>query len=173
MELSIILTTTLMTTSPDLCADVYVDASGKPYTDAIGQTISRFCEWTGPEAPVLDGQVCCTISGDSAQCHLPNRQGRCSTGTWAYYCEFGEATSSGAVVCYQPFPSVCDLGFCGDVAPPEAGPQENGMCCWPSGVCTGVETFEQWKGCGQGGGILGFCGVGVTNADGTVDCFDD
>jgi hypothetical protein len=43
MGLSIILTTL---TSPDLCADVYVNENGVPYTDALGQTWSRFCEST-------------------------------------------------------------------------------------------------------------------------------
>ncbi|HLT35385.1 MAG TPA: hypothetical protein VK034_03845, partial [Enhygromyxa sp.] len=63
MQLSIILTTTILTTSPDLCGDVYVDENGDPYTDGVGQTWSRFCDWTGPSAPVLDLDVCCTISG--------------------------------------------------------------------------------------------------------------
>jgi hypothetical protein len=171
MGLSIILTTLLTTLTPDLCADVYVDASGEPYTDAVGQTWSRFCDQTGPDAPVLARDVCCTISGDTATCRLPDRSGRCSTGSKAY-CKYGEATSSGAVFCYQPLPLVCDLGFCGDVAPPNSGPLEVPLCCWPSGVCTAMLSVDDLQGCDDGGGIYGFCQYGATNEDGTVDCFD-
>jgi hypothetical protein len=95
---------------------VYVDQNGVAYTDAIGQTWSRFCDWSGPSAPLLDRDVCCTISGGNAVCTLPDRKGRCSTGS-KMSCEYGEVTSTGAVVCQQPFPSICDFGFCGDVQP--------------------------------------------------------
>jgi hypothetical protein len=174
MQLSIILTTILLTTltSPDLCADVYVDENGEPYTDAVGQTWSRFCDQTGPDAPVLDLDVCCTISGDNARCALPDSNGRCSMGSKAY-CEYGDVASTGAVVCYQPLTSVCDFGFCGDVLPPNGGPLEDGLCCWPSGACTEVQTVEDFVGCGEGGGISGSCWYGAINVDGTVDCFDE
>ena len=173
MQLATILATILLTTNPDLCADVYVDANGEPYTDAAGQTLSRFCEWTGPDAPVLDLNVCCTISGDNARCSLPDRKGRCSTGSRAYYCEHGEATSTGAVVCYQSFLSACDLGFCGDVLPPGGGPLEDTLCCWGgTGTCTELETAVDAFECGSGGGYVAFCDDGAQNADGTIDCFD-
>ena len=81
MELSIILTTllTTLTSSRDLCADVYVDENGTPYSDAVGQTWSRYCEWTGPGSPVLDRDVCCTLGSNAARCTLPDRKGGCST----------------------------------------------------------------------------------------------
>ena len=172
MQLSIILTTILLNTNPDLCADVYVDDDGEPYTDAAGQTWSRFCEWTGPDAPVLDLDVCCTISGDNARCSLPNRKGRCATGSRAYYCEHGEATSTGAVVCYQRFPSICDFGFCGGVLPPNGGPVEDELCCWGGGICTELETMVDVYTCAVNGGYVGFCMDGAQNIDGTVECFD-
>jgi hypothetical protein len=154
MGLSIILTTTLFTnlTSPDLCAYVYTDANGVPYTDAIGQTWSRFCEWTGPTAPALDRDVCCTISGDTATCTLPDRKGRCSMGS-KMFCEYGETTSTGAVVCQQPFASACDFGYCGDVLPPNAGPLEDILCCWPDGTCTEIVTVDDVVDCQGFGGI--------------------
>ncbi|HLT39392.1 MAG TPA: hypothetical protein VK034_24080 [Enhygromyxa sp.] len=173
MQLATILATILLATNPDLCADVYLDDNGEPYTDAAGQTLSRFCDWTGPDAPVLDLDVCCTISGDNARCSLPNRKGRCSTGSRAYYCEHGEATSTGAVVCYQRFLSACDLGFCGDVLPPGSGPLEDTLCCWGgTGVCTEIETAVDSVNCSTGGGYLTYCKQGAQNTDGTVDCFD-
>ncbi|MFO7567098.1 MAG: hypothetical protein R6X02_30920 [Enhygromyxa sp.] len=173
MELSIILTTTLLSTSPDLCADVYLDPDGEPYRDAIGQTFSRFCEWDGPDAPVLDRDVCCTIRGDTARCALPDRKGRCSTDARLYYCAYGETSPKGTVVCYQPLANVCDYGFCTDVRPPDAGPQEDGVCCWPNGTCTNAVVGQDAIDCWDGGGILGNCRLGATNADGTVDCFDE
>jgi hypothetical protein len=173
MQLITILTTILLTTNPDLCGYVYVDENGQPYTDAAGQTLSRFCEWAGPDAPVLDLDVCCTISGDDARCSLPNRRGHCSTGSRAYYCEYGEATSKGEVVCYQPFLSACELGFCVDVQPPGSGPLEDTLCCWGgTGVCTEIETHQHSYDCTTGGGYVTFCKSGAQNADGTVDCFD-
>jgi hypothetical protein len=173
MTVSIILTTTLLSTltSPDLCAKVYTDESGVPYSDANGLTWSRYCEQKGPGAPVLDRDVCCTISGNSATCTLPSQSGRCSTGS-KMYCEYGEVTSTRAVTCYQLIPSVCDFGFCGDVAPPNSGPLEDSLCCWPNGVCTEVLTVDDMVGCADGGGIAGACTYGATNEDGTVECFD-
>ncbi|HLT40591.1 MAG TPA: hypothetical protein VK034_30145 [Enhygromyxa sp.] len=171
MQLSIILTT-ILTTTPDLCADVYVDENGEPYTDEVGQTWSRFCEQTGPDAAVLDHDVCCTISGDNARCSLPDRKGRCSRTSQRYYCEHGEATSTGAVVCYQPLSSICDFGFCGGVLPPDGGPLENSLCCWGDGTCIEIETVVDVISCDDFGGYLGYCKNGATNADGTVDCFD-
>src|SRR5690606_15568283 len=117
MELSIILTTLLhtLTSSPDLCADVHVDENGTPYMDAVGQTWSRYCEWAGPDSAVLDREVCCTLVRDGAACTLPNRKGRCSTGS-RMYCRHGEVTATGLVVCYQAFPSICEFGFCGAIS---------------------------------------------------------
>ena len=156
MGLSIILTTLLTTLAPDLCADVYTDASGVPYVDAAGQTFARFCEWTGPGAPVLDLEVCCSISGDSATCGLPDSNGRCSTGA-KKYCEYGQATSTGAVVCYQPFPSICDFGFCAEVMPPNGGPFEDELCCWGDGTCTELENGADLTACASNGGYAGWC----------------
>lgn len=172
MELSIILTTLLntLTTTPNLCADVYVDANGTPYTDAAGQTLSRYCEWTGPGAPVLARDLCCTLGSDRASCTLPDRKGRCATGS-KMYCEHGEASSSG-VVCYQALPSICDFGFCGGVLPPGSGPSENTLCCWAD-ACFEIETVEHIEDCNAGGGWIGYCFDGAQNQDGTVDCFDE
>lgn len=171
MGLSTILTTLIITTSPDLCADVYADATGQPYTDALGQTWSRYCEWTGPNAPVLDLDVCCTISGDNAWCTLPDRNGRCSRGA-KRHCKYGEKTTAGTVACYQPFPSTCDLGFCSDVLPPGGGAVEDLLCCWTSGWCSEIETVEHVIACGDTGGYTSYCFDGAQSADGTVECFD-
>jgi hypothetical protein len=171
MELSIILATLLntLTSSPDLCADVYVDTSGAPYTDAVGQTLSRYCQWAGPDAPTLDREICCTVDADGAACTVPDRLGRCATGS-KMYCEHGEVRSTG-VICYQRLPSICDFGFCGIVHSPESGPLENTLCCWAD-KCFEIETAGHVDDCSGGGGWIGFCFDGAQNQDGSVDCFD-
>lgn len=173
MELPIILSAllTTLTSNPDLCASVYVDADGTPYTDANGLTWSRFCAWTGPDAAVLDADVCCTLAGDTAACTLPNRKGRCSSGSMLYYCEYGEVTSTGGVICQRPYPSICDFGFCGDVLPPGSGPLENSICCWGDS-CFELETVEDILNCDDIGGYGGYCKNGAQSVDGTVECFD-
>jgi hypothetical protein len=173
MQLTTILTTILkiFATSPDLCADVYVDANGKPITDAAGQTLSRYCQPAGPDALVLDFDVCCTFNGDAAACVLPNVTGACSTGLKKMYCEHGELTRAG-VTCQQPFMSACDFGFCEDVQPPDSGPLEDLICCWGPGDCIEIEAAQEALACYSAGGLAGWCDNGSQNADGSVDCFD-
>ncbi|PRP92410.1 hypothetical protein ENSA5_49180 [Enhygromyxa salina] len=170
MTLSIILTTVLNTfaTSPDLCADVYLDSAGQPLTDAIGQTFARFCEWAGPDAPRFNSDVCCVHDATGAACWLPDREGQCTAGS-RYACEHATVTPTGGVVCYQPFPSVCDFGHCQEaglsITP---GPLGDIICCGASD-CTEVETVVQLDDCM---GYLAWCEHGIQNVDGTVDCFD-
>ena len=173
MKLAIIFTTMLnfFANTPDLCADVYLDAAGDPYTDVIGQTLSRYCEWTGPDVPVWDADVCCTIDDEGAHCSVPDTNGRCAIG-YRMYCEYATATTSGEVVCYQPFPSMCDAGHCiaaSDVSP--AAQASMMGCCNGGGGCQPIEAAQVWD-CEGGGGTLLFCHDGVTNADGTMDCWD-
>lgn len=168
MQLSILLSSILklFASSPDLCAAVYVDSAGQPYTDSVGQTLSRYCQWTGPSVPVLNTDVCCDIDDGAAACVLPDSNGRCSFGS-LYGCKYGEASSAG-VVCYQPFPDACAAGFC--VQPPELPPPTQAYiaCCSAGGVCQEIE-FDQISDCG--GSFLA-CDNGFLNEDGTVYCFD-
>ena len=172
MTLSIILTTVLNTfaTSPDLCADVYLDSTGEPLTDAIGQTFARFCQWTGPDAPWFNADVCCIHDAAGAACWLPEREGQCSAGSM-HYCEHATVTSTGGVVCYQSFPSACEFGHC-EEAGPSTTPEPLGdiICC--EGDCTEVETAAQLGDCIDNNGYLAWCEHGIQNVDGTVDCFD-
>ena len=174
MSFSIILTTILSifaTTTPNLCDEVYVDAAGSPYTDTIGQTLPKYCVWTGPDAPVWDADVCCTIDGDGAACTVPGVEGRCPVGD-KLYCEYGARDAVGGVICYQPFPSMCDAGFC--IAPPAVPPTNQAMgfaCCGPGGVCQPLSD-ELMGLCEENGGTFLPCDNGVENVDGTVDCWD-
>ena len=174
MELTIILTTILanFASNPDLCADVYLDETGEPLVDAIGQTFSRYCEWTGPDAPLLKSDACCTIDEDGAHCSVPDANGRCSVGM-KMSCDYGEVVL-GAVVCYQPFPSACEVGECSDEDPLEVGaePLESGPICCVGGICFPVNTAADADACVENDGYASWCDHGFQNADGTVDCYD-
>ena len=172
MKLSIILITLLnsVANTPDLCAVPYLDVDGDPITDSIGQTLSRYCQWTGPGVPVLDREVCCVLDEDSAACGLPDATGGCSFGV-KRYCTYGAITSVGVVTCYQPFPDACRAGFC--VERPEIPPptMESGLlCCNSGGACFSIN-HKQIEDC-EATGTLTWCSDGVTDQDGTVICFD-
>jgi hypothetical protein len=168
------LLTTLLTTfaiqSPNLCEDVYLDAMGTPLTDAIGQTFSRYCEWTGPDAPVWDADVCCTIDEDGAHCSQTLASGRCETGL-KMYCEYGAVVAETGVVCYQPFPSMCEAGLCVE-APDSPPPTQAGLaCCGDGGACVPLAD-DGILDCVEGGGYMMFCHDGMSNTDGTITCYD-
>jgi hypothetical protein len=173
VKLSIILSTLLSTFStavPNLCDYVHLDASGTPITDSVGQTLSRFCKWTGPDAPVWNANVCCTFDANGAACTKTNSRGSCSTGK-KHYCEHGEAVAGG-VICYQPFPSMCDAGLCIDA--PEIIPEAQmsstyTACCMTiDGPCHLIEALAVFDCEGE---ILA-CNYGMSNPDGSVECWD-
>ena len=171
MKLSIILTTilsTFATTSPDLCDDVFLDASGDPVTDLVGQTLSRFCTWTGPDVPKWDADVCCKLSGDAAQCTRTNATGGCPIGTSKRYCEHGSAGADGRVTCFQPFPDACENGWCIEAPEiiPKAQMSEFIMCCSAGGACQ----FVEWGMDDDCQGELLACNYGSVNEDGSIEC---
>jgi hypothetical protein len=163
------LLSTFATPVPDLCADVVRDASGAPVTDAVGQTLSRFCQWTGPGAPVWDANVCCTFDADTAACSKVGTRG-CPSGTATRYCKHGKADALGGVTCYQPVPSMCDAGLCIDApaALPTAQATDFVACCENGGQCHLIENDAMIQACE--GGFL-WCEYGMSNADGTVECY--
>ena len=176
MKLSIILTTllsTFATTSPDLCDDVFLDAAGDPVTDLVGQTLSRFCKWTGPDVPIWNADVCCTFADNAARCTPTDKRGGCPTSMSKRYCEHGSLGTDGRVTCYQPFPDACEAGWCVEAPEniPEAQLIEFMMCCGGGGACqyVTVDTVEDCQ------GELASCWDGVLIDDGgngLVECYD-
>jgi hypothetical protein len=173
VKLAIILSTilsTFATTAPDLCGDVFLNANGDPVTDLVGQTLARYCKWTGPDAPVWNANVCCTIDHAGAACSKTSSTGRCTTGTKKMYCEYGAALPNGGVTCYQPLPDACDAGLC--VQAPEIIPiaqmSELSMCCSAGGACQYVHADNVEDCQGQ---IL-FCAHGSVDNDGNVECIE-
>lgn len=172
MQLSIILSTLLSnfaTTTPNLCDIVYTDAAGSPYTDTTGQSLARYCKWTGPQAPVWDANICCDIDEDGATCAVPDTTGRCGVGE-KVYCEYG-ARVAGGVICYQPLPGMCDAGLCLEVA--EVPPPGLAMlaCCGAGGACQPLSE-DLIVACLENGGTFLSCENGVENIDGTMECWD-
>ncbi len=148
----------------DLCADVRIGPDGSPITDSYGQTISRFCELTGPTPPVWAADVCCTFgSADDARCKPPTARG-CSVGA-TMWCEYGEMTGA-EVTCYQPFQDTCEAGFC-DVATPTPDVTADLLCCYGTNIC--YEWGDNWESCE---GMLSFCLAGESHPDGSTTCHD-
>lgn len=169
MAITTLLSTLLISFAnpPDLCDAVYTDALGVPYTDSTGQTLSRYCEWTGPDAPVWDDDVCCSIVDEVALCWPTSSGGGCPSGISKMYCEYGTRTLDGGVLCYQPFASACDAGWC--VEAPEMPlpiPIDFYVLCCGSGGCQFVEPMTVGNCQGE---LLG-CLYGISNSDGTVEC---
>jgi hypothetical protein len=171
MKLSILLSALISnfaTSVPNLCDEVFVDALGIPLTDDTGRTLSRYCAWTGPDAPIWDADVCCTIDDDGAACSRASSK-RCPSGTKRWYCEHGVADALGGVTCYQPFPSACEAGFCVEApeVPPVAQMADFILCC-AGGACQYVTSDAAWDCQGE----LLACNFGQQNGDGTVDCWN-
>ena len=133
----------------DLCDVVYED-TGRPI----------LCEPHPDGAPEYEDTVCC--NGKSCK---PANDGTCPTELDAYFCELGQLRADGYVSCYFEVPDYCDLFPCEPGFSPF--PQANGMCCH-EGICwssdPGDNDCEPWD--------LYWCSDGVTNADGTVTCFN-
>lgn len=152
---------------PDLCTeDVYLDPDGVPLEDADGTTLSRYCVWTGEDAPVWADTVCCELGPDSAHCTPTNALGECSAVQVKRWCDHGKSNGK-QVVCLQSFPSACRSGVCAD--PPrdvQVAPQAaTSLCCF-GGAC--YEIYDE-EPCG---GSFQWCNSPYTNSDGSVGCAD-
>lgn len=122
------------------------------------------CEYTGPDAPRLDIDVCLGAQGE-----LTVKTGDCSAGAYPYHLSFGEVidASIGTVVAYEPLNLACDRpGVCID-DPPPPGASEFPICCeW--GLCVPLGDVP----CNSLNSFAYLCDSGVTNEDGTVTCFE-
>jgi hypothetical protein len=171
MKLSVLLSTLLSTfattTAPDLCDQVYLDATGNPITDSVGQTLARYCKWSGPDAPIWRADVCCTIDNDGAACSKPDARSGCPTGAKRWYCEYGSVDALGGVTCYQPFPDACEAGMCVKVPDQPPTVTEFVICCGPGGACQYVEAVESEQ-CEY---ELLSCDYGYMDDNGVVECW--
>ena len=160
--------------SPDLCTkEVVLNERNEPLEDSAGVMLSRYCVWTGPGAPVWNGDVCCSLDAAGASCDVPNpATDECLPGEERVYCEQGEPLTGGGFVCYQAFPGTCELGYCQQGDPPPViqapgGSTEGAICCI-GGICFPWDDMHGY----QCGGHYTWCHDGYSKADGTVECFD-
>jgi hypothetical protein len=130
-------------------------------------SVPAACEYTGPDAPTFDGEVCWSReTGTHAKGTAP-----CPSGQWPYYLDYGEVVDpiTNEVAGYIPLDWACShQGLCTPgYAPPGSGPQEQVLCCeW--GVCVPAILVP----CNNDYSIMVMCFDGVTNMDGTVECFE-
>ncbi|EDM81457.1 hypothetical protein PPSIR1_39740 [Plesiocystis pacifica SIR-1] len=118
------------------------------------------CEYTGPNAPVLDAAVCLDGMGTVRL----QTTGGCPLGSVAFHARYGEVYDPGQnlVVAYIPLANACSqAGLC-ETAEITPGASAMPICCWGA-IC--------WPG-SDCDGTLFWCHDGVCNEDGTVTCFD-
>lgn len=132
----------------DRCAEL--DATGYP----------SYCQPAGPDAAWWDDELCCA----GAQCVETTTAG-CPKGKGKYWCDHVEIDSEGIITCLFKVPAYCDTHDCSAPAPGyQPQPESNVMCCYAEGCYDPMGA--------SCGGILYWCDDGVSNANGTVTCFD-
>ncbi|MFV8755754.1 hypothetical protein ACNOYE_34820 [Nannocystaceae bacterium ST9] len=141
------------------------DAHATTYRDLCTSVPSE-CEYTGPDAPVLAVNVCWSRVTSTSTLMTG---ATCPTGSWPYSVKYGLVDPLSLVVTgFVPLEDACTRpGLCspGYLAPPNTWTAA-AMCCI-DGVC--------WPQVGLGGcdGEILICFEGVSNEDGTVECFDE
>lgn len=128
-------------------------------------SVPAACTYTGPDAPELNANVC---FGRKTGVRLMGTAS-CPSGSWPFYVSYGELVdpTTNEVAAYVPLDDACAKpGICVQ-GPPPPDAQEFPMCC--TGNASGEETCYHGVSCG---GQLYFCWDGVSNADGTVSCFE-
>ncbi len=141
------------------------DAHATNYRD-LCSSVPSACEYTGPSAPILAVDVCWSRATSTSTLMTG---ATCPTGSWPYSVKYGLVDPLSLVVTsFVPLEDACSRpGLCspGYLAPPNTWTAA-AMCCI-DGTC--------WPQVGLGGcaGEILICLDGVTNEDGTVECFDD
>lgn len=140
------------------------EAHATTYRDLCSSVPSE-CEYTGPDAPVLVANVC----WDRASGITRLMSGVCPTGSYPYTVKYGLVDPLTLIVtAFVPLDDACSRpGLCspGYLAPENTW-SAAAMCCI-DGTCWPHTNLAPC-----GGDIL-ICLEGVTNEDGTVECFDD
>jgi len=141
------------------------DAHATNYRD-LCSSVPSACEYSGPSAPVLAVDVCWSRATSTSTLMTG---ATCPTGSWPYSVKYGLVDPLSLVVTgFVPLEDACSRpGLCspGYLAPPNTWTAA-AMCCI-DGTC--------WPQVGLGGcaGEILICFEGVSNDDGTVECFDE
>ncbi len=138
------------------------EAQATPYRDLCSSVPSE-CEFTGPLTPGLAVAVCWSRSTSTSRLLTG---ATCPSGSYPYAVKHGVVDPLTLIVtAFVPLDDACSRpGLCesGSLAPPTTWGAV--MCCI-EGTC--------WPDDDSCDGELLFCSNGVTNDDGTVECFDD
>jgi len=139
-------------------------ASASQYRDLCA-SVPGACEPTGPEAPVLDTDVCWSDTGEL----VLKGEDSCAQGSWAYHLKYGEIVDpvEGTIVAYIPLDNACDHpGLCVS-GPAPGGTEVQAICCeW--GICAPYSEVA----CNSASSFAVMCIYGETHADGTVTCYE-
>jgi hypothetical protein len=128
-------------------------------------SVSAACDWSGPDAPRLSIDVCWSSStGVKVKGTAP-----CPLGQKPYYAAYGEVIdpSAGSVQAYAPLDWACDTAGLCLAGPPPDGATEMAICC-EFGVCVDLAIVP----CNSNNSIAMMCTSGVSNQDGTIDCYE-
>lgn len=141
------------------------NAEATTYQDLCTSVPSE-CEYTGPNTPVLVSNVCWNRTTKVTRLMTG---ASCPSGSYPFSVKYGVVDPLTAeVLGFVPLPDACSRpGLCspGYLAPPNT--TAGGAMCCVDDVC-----WPQVAGAACAGEIL-LCSNGVTNEDGTVECFDD
>lgn len=136
--------------------------AGQPY---LCTSIPTACDYAGPDAPVLQAEVCwngtlVTLKGTSP----------CPSGSRTYWAEHGSIDPlTGGVQAYIALDDACTHGWCIELTSGTAWPSNAGeVCCQPEPV-TGTCTLEVLDCAGE---IL-WCEGYESNSDGTIECMEE
>lgn len=128
-------------------------------------SVAGACEWSGPDAPKFDGDVC----WDSTGLLTAKGTADCQSGSWPYFLAYGEVIDplTGEVQAYAPLDDACTASSVCVEGPPPPGAQAEPICCeW--GVCVPLDEVP----CNSSTSVAYMCSDGVTNQDGSVTCFE-
>lgn len=126
-------------------------------------SVSAACEWSGPNVAVINADVCwSTATGVRAKGTAP-----CPPGSNPYHLKYGEVIdpTTGQIQAFAPLDDACAHGICFD-GPPPGNTEAQAICC-EFGICVPLNEVL----CNGTESVAYYCDEGVTNLDGTVDCY--
>jgi hypothetical protein len=124
-------------------------------------SVPSACEYAGPDAPLLNANVCWNGSVARLRGSVP-----CPTGSWPYFVQHGWVDPWGIVQAYIALDDACDHGWCTVLPPGTVPPTDEGEVCCPLETSGGDCTLEVLDCVGE---IL-WCESYEANEDGTVEC---
>lgn len=156
-------------TVPILIGCLLFVPSGADANTELCDAVLSACEYSDQNAPLLEEDVCYERGG-TPEVYLKG-SGNCPAGTFEYFVKHGEVinATTDEVQAYVPLDDACDHpGTCTSGNPPIGSTTAAQALCCEFGDCVPLTEVL----CNGPDDIAVWCEDGVTNADGTVECFD-